>query len=377
MTNDTRSPDDIERDIFEERERMSASINTLQKKFSVEAIVGDVGDMLRTQGGDLGRMVSQTVGRNPAAVALVGVGLAWLFLGQDRSQSRGKDGAWDDDSWGEGAGSRRNRGSQQSWDRPGGASSGRGERGAWDGSGDGGHSDGSDSWFAQGQMARARSAGRSLGGSTSATGARWDDLEAGSGVTGAVKGAAHAVGDAVSGAAGSVSRAAQDLTDRLSHGLEDLSEEARTRVLAARRAAHDAREASAAAMRTGARAASNFFDDQPLVVGALAVALGAAFGGVLPNSRIEDKAMGASSDQLFADAQALFREERDKAMAALRMAASDVKGEIREAGSELAELLPEGKNVGEVIVDRAAEAASRVYDHAAGGVEHGNDTLRG
>ena len=123
-------------------------------------------------------------------------------------------------------------------------------------------------------------------------------------------------------------------------------------------------------MKKGARVATNFFADQPLVVGALAVAVGAAMGGVLPRSKVEDEAMGASSDQLFAQAQSLYREERDKAMAAVRMAASDVKDEIKSAGNDLADMLSDGKSVGEVIVDRAAGVASRVYDRAAGDMQH-------
>ena len=85
MTNDTRTADEIERDIEEERARMSGTINELQKKFSVEAIVSDLGAMFRGQG-EVARSISQTIGRNPAAVALVGVGLAWLFLGQGARQ---------------------------------------------------------------------------------------------------------------------------------------------------------------------------------------------------------------------------------------------------------------------------------------------------
>jgi len=343
MNNETRTPDEIERDILDERSRMSESINTLQKKFSVEAIVGDVGEMFRTQGGELGRSISQTVGRNPAAVALVGVGLAWLFLGKSRNGSTTPA----DDVWGDRMDRMHNRGTTGSWERQGQASSGRNKP----------------YWYDYDQMSNSRlSDARGLAGDPS----DWVDPDTATGVVGAVKGAAHAVGDAVSGAAGSVGRAASDLSARLMHGLEDLSEDARSRVVAARRAAHDARMASGAAMKRGAEVATNFFDDQPLVVGALAVAVGAAMGGILPHTRVEDETLGASSDRLFADAQALFREERDKAMAAVKAAAADMTGEIKDAGSELAQLLPEGKNVGEVIVDRAADAASRVYDRALG-----------
>lgn len=358
MKNDTRTSDEIERDISQERAQMSDSINNLQKKFSVEAIVGDLGTMFRDQGGDLANAVSKTVGRNPAAVALVGVGLAWLFIGQNRQQSNRTS----DDPW---ADRQRQRGSYDKWDRQG---------ANWGPKDD--ESDRGEFWYGNDQGARQRKEqGRSLAGDGQYRNSMGDGS---TGMMGKVQNAAGAVGDAMSGAASSVGHAAHDLTDRLSHGLEGFSDEARDRVMAARRAAHDARDASAAAMQRGKQAATNLFEDQPLVVGALAVALGAAMGGALPHSKIEDDALGDSSDRLFAEAQALYRAERDKAMAAVRMAASDVKHEIQEAGDDLADLAPEGKSVAGVIVDRAAEAATRVYDHATGDVNHnGSDRSQG
>lgn len=80
--------------------------------------------------------------------------------------------------------------------------------------------------------------------------------------------------------------------------------------------------------------------------------------------------MGDSSDRLFARAQAIYREERDKAVTAVRTAAKDVKGELQDVRAELSDLLPEGKTLGETIVDRTADAAGRVIDHATG--EAGN-----
>ena len=382
MTNDTRTSDDIERDIEQERARMSSTINDLQKKFSVETIVGDVGTMLRNQGGDIGRAVSATVGRNPAAAALIGVGLAWLLIGQTRNGSSDP-------------GDRRDsaRSTHDTWDRSGDPTGAAGP--GWSDDVTGARDD---FWYGNDEMARFRRArGLSLEGAGSDEAQKWaqrnrigvqdtgssGETPAGAarGVVGALSGAANSVGaavsgvaatvgDAVSGAASSVSDAAARMTARLSHGLEGLSDDARDRVMTARRAAHDAREASRQTARKGARVAVNLFEDQPLVVGALAVAVGAAMGGVLPRSKVEDAALGASSDQLFARAQALYRDERDKAMAALRMAASDVTDEIRSAGTDLADMLPDGKTVAEVIVDRAAGVASRVYDRAAGDVQH-------
>lgn len=341
MTNDTRHSDQIERDIAVERSQMSDTINDLQKKFSVDGIVGDLGDMFRNQGGDLGRAVTQTVGRNPMAVALVGVGLAWLFVGSGRNRSAETgDGRWDES--GDGSDGRSGYGSPE-------------ERSATAYSHDNGLTpELDDYWYGSDESRhdRRRRHRGSKGGNRK------------TGLLETIKDGTGAVGDSISGAADNLGQAASGLTERMSHGLEHLSDEARTRVLAARRAAHDARRASAAAVRKGVRASSNFFEDQPLVVGALALAIGAAMGGALPHSKIEDDTLGDSSDRLFDEAQALFRQERDKALAAVKNAASDAQGEIRDLGSDIAGQMPEGKTVGEALVDRASEAAMRIVGNA-------------
>lgn len=375
MTHDTRTSEQIERDIEQERARMSDTINDLQKKFSVDTIMSDVGAMFRNQGGEIGRAVSATVGRNPAAVALVGVGLAWLLIGQTRN------GSGSPNTQGRTSG---NRSTYDTWDRSGDNTDEMAQTWADDVG-----TERDDFRYGNDEMARFRRArGLSLEGGRPDEAQTWASRNraglqdagsrtaARSGVMGALSDAAGTVTDAVTGAAASVGNAASDLTARLSHGLDGLSDDARARVLAARRAAHDARVASTETMRKGARVATTFFDDQPLVAGALAMAVGAAMGGVLPRSKIEDEAMGSGSDQLFARAQALFREEKDKAMAAMRMAASDVKDEVTAAGQDLADMLPEGKNVGDVIVDRAADVAARVYDRAAGDVQHDGQSGR-
>jgi len=325
MTNDTRTADDIEQDISDERAQMADTFNDLQKKFSVDAIVTDLGGMLRGQGGEIGRSIAETVGRNPAAVVLVGVGLAWLFLGQTGKQGTQSEG-------------------RQSASRP-------MRRQARPGP-DAGFPEEEAYWYGNGQMSVD---GRAPFRAAQPRGARAGDACQGTnGVTGTIRHAADSLGDT-----------AGDMTDRLSYGLESLSDEARVRVLAARRAAQEARVTAQAALGRATHTASGLFDDHPLVAGALAVALGAAFGGALPHSKIEDDVLGNSSNLLFAEAQALFQAERKKAVSALKGAATDAQGEIREMGADLADLLPDGKSVGQVIVERTSDAAARVLDRAA------------
>ena len=90
MTNDTRSPEDIERDIERERAGLTSTLENLQERFSVEYVARQLTDQFRDHGGDIGRSVSDAVKRNPVALALTGVGIAWLMMG-DRSVGRDRN----------------------------------------------------------------------------------------------------------------------------------------------------------------------------------------------------------------------------------------------------------------------------------------------
>ena len=90
MTNDTRNPEEIERDIERERAGLTNTLDDLQDRFSVETIARQFTDQFREHGGDIGRSISDAVKRNPVALALTGVGLAWLMMG-NRSGDRDRD----------------------------------------------------------------------------------------------------------------------------------------------------------------------------------------------------------------------------------------------------------------------------------------------
>lgn len=364
MTNDTRTADEIEREIENERSQMSGTINDLQRKFSVEGIVDDVRSLWREQGGEFGRMVTQTVGRNPAAVVLTSVGLAWLLIGQFSQPATPRP---DNRSYGG-----RSPGGARFEPRP---DSGFAERDTaqWRGQTAGiaphyrADRQGRDamgldrSWIdddwddmSQGGMQHNPDvAGRA--GTFVSMSDTMDDTGGGIGgkVTEAVKGAATSVRDTVSG-----------LSERLLQGTEEFSDEAKARVLQARQAAYDAKDAAGAALKAGGQTAANLFEDQPLVVGALAVALGAAIGGALPHTRTEDKAMGPSRESLFAEAQRIFAEERTKAMSVLRVATDTAKQTLSEVASDVSALVPEGKTATSAVVDRMTGAASQVLDSA-------------
>lgn len=207
-----------------------------------------------------------------------------------------------------------------------------------------------------------------------------------------VSGAAGAVGDrakAVHASASQAGRSARDgfshvaeevsaqagrLREQFSQGTETLGQEARTRVVAARERAYHARTAVSDHARQGVARAVDLFDDQPLIAGGLALAVGAAIGAALPRTRIEDRYMGGESDALIHEAERIFAEERDK-VGAVAQAAMDeagtmvdeAKGSAKNAKAD-ADRKAEGDNVAQDTANKAAakveEAGQRIADAA-------------
>ncbi|WP_323790257.1 DUF3618 domain-containing protein [Thalassovita sp.] len=386
MTNDSRTPEEIEREIERERAGLTNTLDDLQDKFSVETIARQFSDQFREHGGDIGRSVTDAVKRNPIALALTGAGLAWLMAG-DRAPGRDRMGTRDsydhrdprnrtnyygdrDDHSGlpvaaqqHGvipAGQRRDLGPQ-----PGDPSkpyySGEvarsGDVPSW-----ARHDDDDDT---PGLAQRAGDAASRAGGRVSGAAS-----SAGSTVAGKAKGAAGAVSDAGHSVASSArdftsstaDRAAQ-LRRRLAEGTEDLSEAARERVIAARESAVRARASAASYGREGRDRAVDIFEDQPLVVGALALAVGAAIGAALPRSRTEDRYMGQHRDQLMADAERIFAEEKSKLGKVAQAASDEAKKVLRET-KEDADAAAPGSSAADAFVKKAKASGQRVVDAA-------------
>ena len=113
------------------------------------------------------------------------------------------------------------------------------------------------------------------------------------------------------------------------------------------------------ARRYGRRARQGFLqtlDEQPLVLGAIGLAVGAALGSILPRTTREDRLMGETRDRLKHQAEELGREELDKAKSAARAAYDAAIDEADRQG-----LTPEG---GRSAVDAAKHKVERVGEAA-------------
>ena len=406
MTNEERSPKEIEREIEREREGLTKTLDELQDKFSIDTVVRQVSDQFRENGGDIARSVSRSVKDNPVALALTGVGLAWMIFGSgargDRRYDQGDNGYrssdrrgtgydYDDDDYDE---TRHGyRGSRTHMGRA--KSSGLRRAQPSDPYYDGPYaSDDLPPWARNpdnyeaddglGVGERLRDAAEHVKDKASAAassvrqragefGSTVSDTTAAAGASAAA--GAKSVSDASRSLGGSVKSGLTDafstasdraaaMRERLAQGTENLTVEARSRVIAARQKAVEARRSAIVQARRGSERASDLFEEQPLVAGALALAVGAAIGAALPRTRVEDDYLGEQSDTLMQEAERVFAEEKEKLTKVAGAAKAEAKQIADEVKSDAHDAAGQGKTVADAVADKAKSSAKRVADTA-------------
>ena len=388
MTNNNRSPQEIERDIERERAGLTDTLDELQDKFSVETMARQFSDQFREHGGELGRSVTEAVKRNPIALAVTGAGLAWLMLGNGsdgnrRRVSRSRDRSYRDDRYdrydenfqiGDGDHSARRGDNSNPRGKPLGPlpsgtpgdpryrtdahRSASANYPSWARSDDDANSGGTFSGVGKavsGAKDKVTGAASATADKARHTGEAISDGAADA--TGRVSDAGRSVADGARNLAASASDRAAALRKRLSEGTEHLSEDARERVVAARERAVEAQRAAANYARKGRDRASDAFEDQPLVAGALAVALGAAVAAALPRSRMEDDYLGEHSDNLINEAERVFAEEKQKLGNVAQAATDEAKKVVSDAKDEVG-------NAARTAADKAKASGERVADAA-------------
>jgi uncharacterized protein DUF3618 len=116
---------------------------------------------------------------------------------------------------------------------------------------------------------------------------------------------------------------AMDATTRAARGAADAAERAAHRAAdMTRQTADRVARASRASAHSVTGGYSYLYREQPLVLGAIAVAAGAALGALLPSTRSEDSVLGETSDEV---------------KARLQSEAESRGGELREAAAEAVE----------------------------------------
>ncbi|KQT43060.1 hypothetical protein ASG43_16175 [Aureimonas sp. Leaf454] len=274
--------DKLEREVETRRSNVESTIDALRNRMSVGQIFDEVqGYMKEGQVTELTQNLGRQVRDNPLALGLVGAGIAWLLMGQGvRDTGRRVAERFEHD--------------EDPAPYP-----------------DYSSVSGRDSRYAETQPYR-------VGGSGQLERAGYEDdgpgladrvRDAASGIGDRLSDAASGVRDGVSSGASSASSGLASASERVRGSASSLGSTARSygsdaadAAWRAERAAMDqARRVGSQAQRYGRQARRTFLDtlqDEPLVVGAVALAIGAAIGASLPSTRIEDEYLGDARDRL-------------------------------------------------------------------------------
>ena len=341
-----RSSAEIEREVEGTRAQLNQTLDALRESASPGQLMDKAVDYLRSSGGaDFTRNLGETVRDNPLPVLLIGAGIGWLLL--SGKQEKGRAGGAEPQRLlpaptGVGQAERRRSAAVRVSEASGGGGPSLAER-----------------------ASSASDAVRERAGAV-AEGVR----DTASGMAGQ---ASEALGDAY--------RAAADTAGSVAEGVGATAHGAMSH---AAELGEDARER---AERLGASTQQGLgwlLWEQPLVLGALGVALGAAVGAVLPGTQAENRLMGETSDAVAEKAASVAQKASDRARDVagghLEQVGSVVSetyeratGRLDEAGlsaGKIGETLSQAaqdvrQGVRQVVNDAAAEAHKAV--EASGG----------
>lgn len=129
----------------------------------------------------------------------------------------------------------------------------------------------------------------------------------------------------VSGMMSSLGETAEDLGSRAADAAQNVAETTRDYASSGARYAKDQADAVGSSLSGARRTLRDVIDDQPLIVAAIGVAVGAALGSVLPVSRAERHFLGAASANVKRTAADLASDQYERVKTAAQEAVEDVK----------------------------------------------------
>lgn len=300
-TNREESPEEIRARIERTRAEMSDTVETIQRRLSPDRLRYEAQESVREAAAERiddmkyrarrkARTVTDTIKDNPVPAALIGLGLGWLLMsGPDQ-----------DDEYDE-YGQPYPYGGRRTYYAPGQAS------GAWN-----------DQYVYETENAYptgyAPYSGQGNGHSDSG---KIDELQQKAGET-----------------VNSIQESAGDLSDSAREQARQMSEQMQMR-------AEQARYRTRYRARRAKRGFQQSMEENPLAMGAVALAVGAAIGLSAPNTDYEDELVGEYRDQLIHEARQQARQTADKvkqvaettqetAMESLQESAQTVKESARE-----------------------------------------------
>jgi Protein of unknown function (DUF3618) len=344
MAQATTDPQDqsvaeLERQVNEERANVSNTVDALMSKASVGNVVEEIARVIGENGGTMSRNLGRTLRDNPLPALLTGVGLAWLMAGGggprlQRSSRSDRDDDYD------------NYENFADYDDE--------ELYAY--------RDSSDVPMAPMPYDTSSTRGTTYVGGELAE----DNAQLGTGSETPPK---PGMGERISGAAGHVRSGASSAVEGARHRAAAASESAghamegarsmlRGAGEAARSRAGRARRSTMHAGQQGRDTLESLMQDQPLVFGALALAVGAAIGGALPRSETEDRLFGDQSVKIKDSARRMATSEAHKAEAVASAVAREATQMLDETAADADARTPSGAEA----VDRAEAGVRRAAE---------------
>lgn len=167
------------------------------------------------------------------------------------------------------------------------------------------------------------------------------------------------------GKAGAVKDKAKHAAEDALHKVGDIAHSARNKMDATKTGAYDSLDRASYQIDQTKHQLLSFIDEQPWVIGAVGIAIGAALGAGLPATRKEDEWMGKTRDEVVDKATELGHEQVEKAKSTLR-AAKDTALEEADKEGLTADAAKDG-------IQETLEKAQRVVEVAAGSAKREAD----
>jgi ElaB/YqjD/DUF883 family membrane-anchored ribosome-binding protein len=292
----TRAAAEVEAEVEAQRSRLDETAHALKDKMTP----GEVFDEASRAMGDAGQQVLakfiEQARRNPMPVALVGVGLVWLMKSSDRDDT---------------------------------ADYGPRRRGLSSSLGDGmSHASSGLASAADAARERARGVGQGVKQGAQHLGEKAQDLG---------DGLARRAQDLQDEAAGVVSQAKEkvsDMKDQIGDTLDHAREAGRSAVGKVNSTAQNASRLAQDSGRWFGQVVDEVVHGEPLILGALGVAVGFAIGSALPRTSVEDQTLGPAHDKLMEKGREAAQEVIEEAGNVAQAAYAAAREEMQPSGEE-------------------------------------------
>lgn len=308
----------------EKRTEINRTLSQIEDRFSPGQVMDQAMGLFREHGGEMANNLGRSIRDNPVPMILTGVGLAWMALSQNssRSGSTGRD-------YG---GYRDYRSSMYSQNQ-----------------GFGNRTDDNQEYYAESQSQRSGVAHQrgsfdadyGYGRAIPEVPASYERTATASGLNSGNNDDEDdkSLLDKARDLGADAREKLADVKDETSRHYRQGAQYARNSAQELQYRADERLQDLRGSLRSTTDDASRFMREQPLVVGAAGIALGAFIGALLPPTRIEDQLAGKYSDSITDDVQQAADEKLKQGASAVRERIERVAEDTRKtAGDKLAEV---------------------------------------